>query len=318
MKIYNLVANENSLVLRDGFPITERYRKNKETGEKKFYPVGTYNLDKARSQYFFLGKSFHDLIKENNLDRIDYMIFREHNNIPGLKIAFPNKKDTSAFLVFDGYTRKQVTFVNDKEPSTLQCPYCNRPSANYEKGADDRYHCSYCKATGTVSEDEDQAAELAEEYHLDSSIKIQGLVNKFFHIDYGNVKIFQADTSVEVEAFLDTFAVTIPDGTTIRFLLDRVENGVATQYLVEFTHKFDNKPIINISCLNEKGFTMDQYYDLEQEAIDSENMLKHSISKGVDTIFFFPNKDLDPEPSPFSCLKDMVDKTEENSEDNQE
>ena len=325
MKIYTLVANENSLVLRDGFPLAERFRKDKETGEKKFYPVGTYNLNKSRTQYFFLGKSFHELITEQKLERIDHLIFREHNNIPGLKIAFPNKRDTNAFLVFDGYRRDQVTFVDSKEPSNLQCPYCHRPSAHYELdfNTTDKFVCKYCKAGGIVAKTEDEATELAEEYHLESSIKIKGLVDKFFHIDYGNLKIYQPATDLQVEDFLDTFSVTIPDGQTVRFLLTRNDKHpisddatIERQYYVEFTHRFNSKPTINISLMNERGMTLEQYYDLEQEAIDAEDMLKHSISKGSDTIFFFPDKETDPEPSPFSSLKGVV--SDENNEETEE
>lgn len=328
MKIYTLVANENSLVLRDGFPLAERFRKDKETGEKKFYPVGTYNTSKSRTQYFFLGKSFHELITENNLERIDHLIFREHNNIPGLKIAFPNKRDTNAFLVFDGYRRDQVTFVDSKEPSMLQCPYCHRSSSHYEWNTDttDRMVCRFCKAGGVVAGNEDQAAELAEEYHLENTIKVKGLVDKFFHIDYGNIKIYQAAKDLQVEDFLDTFAVMIPDGNTVRFLLTRMDKHpmandatIERQYYVEFTHRFNSKPSITITLMNERGMTIDQYYDLEQEAIDAEDMLKHSISAGSDTIFFFPDKETDPEASPFSSLKDVVsDENNEEAEDDAE
>ena len=313
MKIYTIVANENSMIVRDGFPIAERFRKDKETGEKKFYPVGTYNLDKSRTQYFFLGKSFHELISENNLKRIDYMVFREHNNIPGLKIAFPNKKETSAFLVFDGYRRDQVTFVDSKESTTLACPYCHRPSAKYEYNAStNKIHCSYCKAAGVIARNEEQAVEMAEEFHLESSIKIKGLIDKFFHIDYGSISIFKPDQSIQVEEFLDTFAVVIPDGATIRFLLTRMDKHPAAedaeierQYFVEFTHRFDNKPAINITLMHERGMTLEQYQDLEKAAIDAEDMLKHSISEGTDTIFFFPDKEVDSDSSPFQSLRDV-------------
>ena len=321
MKIYTLVANENSLVLRDGFPLAERFRKDKETGEKKFYPVGTYNLNKSRTQYFFLGKSFHELITEQKLERIDHLIFREHNNIPGLKIAFPNKRDTNAFLVFDGYRRDQVTFVDSKEPSLLQCPYCHRPNAHYQLNPNtNKIVCKFCGANGTIAESEEEAVGLAEEFHLASTIKIKGLIDKFFHLDYGDIKIYQAAKDLQVEDFLDTFAVTIPDGGTIRFLLTRRDKHpmaddatIERQYFVEFTHRFNSKPSINISLMSERGMTIDQYYDLEQESIDSEEMLKHSISEGSDTIFFFPDKEADPDASPFSSLKDIVD--EETSEE---
>lgn len=316
MKIFVMVSDQSSLIINDGFPVAQRFHKDKETGDKKFYPVGTYNVDKARSQYFFLNKSLQDRINEEDLQRIDNLTFKEHNNIPGLKIAFPSRKESKALLVFDGYRRDDIIFIEDRDFTEAPCPYNSKVSRFYYSESDSTYHCSFCNERGEVARTEEDVNQISEEMGLEGNIKPKKLINKFFHMFHGDVRIYNESTSVKPENFLDTFAVTIEDGQTIQFLMNKKikdsETGfeVNKQYLIDFTYNVDQKPTVAISLLEERGFTQAQYDTIRQKAESYMSSLKpndESNEHNTQSVFYFPDKADEYESSPFAGLKDMVD-----------
>lgn len=318
MKIFVMVSDQSSLIINDGFPVAQRFHKDKETGDKKFYPVGTYNVDKARSQYFFLNKALQDRINEEDLHRIDNLTFKEHNNIPGLQIAFPSRKESKALLVFDGYRRDDIIFIEDRDFIESPCPYNSKVSRSYHcrSEADSAFHCAFCDERGEVARTEEDVIQISKEMGLEGNIKPKKLINKFFHLFHGDVRIYKEATSITVEEFLDTFAVTVEDGQTVQFLMNKKtkdpETGldVEKQYLIEFTYNVDQKPNVTISLLEERGFTKAQYDNIVQKAENFMNALKQTPEqKEVNTqsIFYFPDKADEYESSPFAGLKDMVD-----------
>lgn len=322
MKIFTMSSDQSAIIINDGFAISQRFNKEKSSddGNRKTYPVGTYNLDKAKTQYFFLSKSFQEQIIEDDLQRLDYLIFKPHTNIPNLLIAFPNHKDTSAMLVFDGYKKNDITFINSNNYEEAPCPYDGKVSKAYSCDAeyDDVFHCVFCKERGEVVYTENDAVELAHEMGLDPNIKSKKLVNKFFHLNHGVVRIYEASTTCKVENFLDTFSVVIPDGGSVQFLLNRREKNAETgyesqkQYLVEFTHMINQNPSISMILMNERGFTREQYDAIVTSANNFQENLKSNIQhtpKPKQTVFYFPDKTDDE--SPFASLKDMLPKNEE-------
>lgn len=310
MKTFVLSNNKTSMVIKEGLPLSERYRKNKETGEKKFYPVGCLSTARASQNYFFLSKSFHELIEEKKLTSIDNMIFKQHNNIPSLLIAFPAPQDTSAFLIFDGYRRDQILFIDeaaDEEESP--CPYGYRPSMHYIVGANGEAHCSYCHEHGTIPTDQATATQVADAASVDKEIKSTNLVNKFFHDDQDTVYIYKENESIKVKPFLDGFGIHIEDGETVCFLLTKKDNingkEVERQYYVRFTYNADSVPSVSLELMHKRGMTKDQYFKIRNAAIEYENMLKHSQPiSGNGYNFFFP--DDEAESSPFEKLKDII------------
>jgi len=151
---------------------------------------------------------------------------------------------------------------------------------------------------------------------LEGNIKPKKLINKFFHMFHGDVRIYKEATSVKVEEFLDTFAVTVEDGQTVQFLMNKKTKDPDTgsemdkQYLIEFTYNVDQKPNVTISLLEERGFTKAQYDNIAQKAENFMNALKQTPEqKEVNTqsVFYFPDKADEYESSPFASLKDMVD-----------
>ena len=318
MKIFVMVSDQSSLIINDGFPVAQRFHKDKETGDKKFYPVGTYNADKARSQYFFLNKALQDHINEEDLHRIDNLTFKEHNNIPGLQIAFPSRKDSTALLVFDGYRRDDIIFIEDRDFAEASCPFNSKVLRSYRTKADDdsAYYCPYCGERGEVAFTEDDVVQLSNEMGLEGNIKPKKLLNKFFHMFHGDVRIYKEASNLTIENFLDTFAVKIEDGQTIQFLMNKKskdpETGFVTdkQYLIEFTYIVDQKPNVTISLLEERGFTQSQYDNIMQKSDNYMDALRQStVQKEVNTqsVFYFPDKADEYESSPFAGLKDMVD-----------
>lgn len=317
MKIFVMVSNQSSLIINDGFSVAQRFHKDKESGEKKFYPVGTYNAEKARSQYFFLNKSLQEQIIENDMQRIDNVIFKEHNNIAGLKIAFPAPKDTSAYLVFDGYKKENITFIANRDFAEAPCPYNSKVSKQYNLSSSDTdtsFHCKYCGESGPVAITEEDALQFAEEMDLDKSIKTKKLVNKFFHIYHGDIRIY-AEADIKVDSFLDTFAVEIKDNETIQFLLLKKTKDEETgseyerQYLVEFTYHVNQKPNVAITLLENRGFTRAQYTETINEAKNFENSLKYATAPAeteTQSVFYFPDKSDGDDMSPFEGLRDMI------------
>lgn len=310
MKTFVLSNNANAMIIKEGLPIGERYRKDKETGEKKYYPVGCLNPDKARSSYFFLSKSFHELIEEKHLKVLDNLTFKQHTNLPSLLIAFPTTQDTECFLVFDGYRRDQIIFVDESiDPKDQPCPWKCKPSLHYTTDTNGEHHCAYCQSKGTVPTEQPEAVEAADNALVEKSIKASNLVNKFYHEEDGTVWVYTEDQKVKVQDFLESFAVTIEDGTTLCFLLTRKDtvNGkeVERQYYVRFTYNIDLAPIVTISPVKERGMTEDQYYKMRSAALEYENMLMHLQPNGDSSSysFYFPGTEEDD--SPFSELKNL-------------
>lgn len=310
MKIFTMVSDQSKLIVNDGFPVAQRFHKNKETGEKKFYPVGTYNVEKARSQFFFLNKSLQDEIVENDLRRIDNIIFKEHNNVSGLKIAFPAPKDSSAYLVFDGYKRENITFIADRVFREVPCPCNTKVIKSYTTVSstenDTEYYCKYCGTRGNVAFTEEDASQLSTEIVLDKGIKAKKLVNKFFHLYNGDIHIYK-EADYQVETFLDTFAVVINNDETIQFLLTNKDGSKIVQYLVEFTYHAGQTPNVAISLLENRGYTASQYNELVNNVKNFENSLRHSAPEETESqnVFYFPDKTEDYE-SPFESLRGIV------------
>lgn len=316
-------SESNELLLTEGLVISERYRKNKETGEKKFYPIGSYSIDKARSQYFFLAKSLQEMVVDEHLSKIDKIIFKPHNNVPELLIAFPDRKDTTGYLIFAGYKKSDITFINNDGMTDSPCPYSSIPSKNYHLNMmvedDLNFYCEYCNTPGVVPKSEEEAAELAVKAGIDSHIKSSSLVGKFIHSHQGIVHIINK-SDIEVEDFLDVFAVKIPDGGSVRFLMTKTftiqEVKQPAQFLVEFTHHFDSKPNVKISKINERRFTTSQYSELVNKAKEYNNYLAHMGPNESTMTFSFPDIYDEKDSSPFSVLKNVV-KQEEVEEDNE-
>lgn len=319
MKIYTMSSESNELLFSEGLVISERYRKNKETGEKKFYPIGTYSIDKARSQYFFLSKSLQEMVIDDHLNKIDNIVFKQHNNVPELLIAFPDRKDTVGFLIFTGYKKDDIMIIDDEEVEERVCPYCNIPSKHYHLNmyneSDLNYYCDYCNAIGEVPKTEDEAMSYAAKAGIDKQIKASTLVGKFIHTTQNAVHIGHK-ANVELENFLDVFAVKIPNGSTIRFLLNKTfmvqDTPQAAQYLVEFTYNFNSKPKVKITKVPQPRFTVKQYALLLNKANEYKDYLIHIGPNESTLAFSFPDTYDEKEAGPFSVLEGIVPKEEDN------
>lgn len=316
MKIYIMKANDESLIINEGFELATRFRKNKETGEKTYFPVGTYDASKSRFQYFFLNKSLHEKIENEHLERIDYVVFKPHNNIPNLQIAFPNHKDTSAMLVFDGYYKSQVSFIQTStEIKEAECPYNGKPSLHFKEN-NNHYICTYCRKPGFIVQDEEEAEKALIEYGIDPNINPKTLLGKFIHSEKGTVHIFDNDSGVETFNFLDTFAIKIENGSTVRMLLTKSKNGIDKQFYIEFTHVMNEPPKIEVKLLDVKAYNQEQYQKQVGAARNYEDNLKSDTNINGSLVYRFPDKfDNDSvSEGPLSALLNIKDQFEDETE----
>lgn len=305
MKIYTLTNTDEQLVVDKGFKIAQRFRKNKETGEKSFFPVGIYDEAKAHTQYFFLNKSLHEKIKNEHLDRIDYVVFKPHNNIPNYLIAFPNRKDTSALLLFDGFSKDSITFIG-KQTGKEVCPYQTIPSKDF-KLVKDTYVCPYCGKKGFVIENEEQANQVLSEGKINPNIPVKSLIGTFIHEEEGTVNIFEK-ADIAFNKFLDAHSINLENETTVQFLYNK-SNDI--QYFISFTHDIEKDYSLDVTFPIAKGYTSEQYLRQLKRAHGYEKRLIESEENGP-MVYKFPPSDYssDESDSPFSDLLKIKDQFE--------
>lgn len=298
MKIYIMTNTEEQLVIDKGFKIAERFRKNRETGEKNYFPVGIYDEAKAHIQYFFLNKSLHEKIKTEHLDRIDHVIFKPHNNIPNYFIAFPNRKDTSAMLLFNGFSKDSITFI-DNLTGKEKCPYQSIPSKEYRFDEEANcYVCPYCGSKGHLIQEGEET-----EFNFNPNIPPQSLIGTFVHEEEGTVNIYKKSETT-FSKFLDANVVNLEDNSTISFLYNK---DYETQYIIIFKYSSEEDYTLDVTCPSVKGYTAEQFVRQVNKANNYEKRLIESQDNGP-TVYKFPsNHTTDNFEGPFAELLKVKD-----------